>query len=81
LGESKFTTDEWVGCVAKPFPTWDRTHHLQHIKWDNFVASLETGTPSHSFPLAVSLLLALVGGSSQSRIIESKICGQTPIIL
>jgi len=51
------------------------------------MASLEIGTPSHFFPLAASLPLALVGGSqgtrggsSQSQITESKICRHTPII-
>ncbi len=52
------------------------------------MASLEIGTPFRSFSLAVSLPLALAGGfqgtkggSSQSQIIELKICKQTPIIL
>jgi len=46
------------------------------------VASPKTGTPFGSFPLAASPPLALArgfqrtgGGSSQSRIIESRICG------
>jgi len=34
-------------CVTKPAPTRDQTHHLQHIEWENYVASPETGTPSH----------------------------------
>jgi hypothetical protein len=83
------THHRWRGeCEAKPPPTGDRTHHLQCIEWESSVASPETGTPSRSFPLAASLPLALVGGSqgrgggsSQSRITESKICGQTPVIL
>ncbi len=56
------------------------------------MASLETRTPSRSFPLMASPPLVLVGGSqgtggaggggsSQSRITESKIYEQTPIIL
>jgi hypothetical protein len=45
----------------------------------------KTGTPYGSFPLAASPPLALArgfqrtGGSSQSRITKSKICGQTLI--
>jgi hypothetical protein len=31
------------------------------------VASLETGTPSHSFPFTTSSPLALVGGSQGTR--------------
>jgi len=75
-------------CVAKPPPTRDRTHHLQHIEWESSMASPETGTTSRYFPLPASPLFTLAGksqetrgGSSQSQITESNICGQTPIIL
>jgi len=59
---------QWVSeCVAKPFPTMDRTHHLQHIKWESSVASPETGRLSRSFPFMASLSLALVGGVQGAR--------------
>jgi hypothetical protein len=53
------------------------------------MASPETGTPTGFFPLAASPPLVLAGGfqriggggSSQSRITESKICEHTPFIL
>ncbi len=62
------THHRWVGeCVAKPPPTRDRTHHLQRIKWESFVASPEIGTPSCSFPFAASLPLALAGGFQGTR--------------
>ncbi len=48
--------------------------------WESSTASLEIKTPSHFFSFAASLLFALVRGCSQSRIIESKICGHTSII-
>jgi len=54
-------------CVAKPPPTGDRTHHLQRIEWESFVALAEIGTPSCSFPFAASLPLALAGGSQGTR--------------
>jgi len=53
-------------CVAKPPPTGDRTHHLQHIEWESYVASLEIGKPSHSFSLVASPLFTLVEGSQRT---------------
>jgi hypothetical protein len=85
--EWKQTHHQWVGeCVDKPPPTWDQTHHLQHIEWESSMASPETRTPFCFFPfvfLRCSLWLKALkgrGGSSQSWITESKICGQTPSI-
>jgi len=54
-------------CIAKPPPTGDQTHHLQHIEWESSMASLETRTPSCSFPFAASPLLALARGSQGTR--------------
>jgi len=54
-------------CVAKPLATRDQIHHLQCIKWESSMASPEIGTPSRSFPLAVSPPLALARGSQGTR--------------
>jgi hypothetical protein len=54
-------------CVAKPHPIGDRTHHLQRIEWESFVASFKTGTPSLSFPLTISPPFVLVGGSQGTK--------------
>jgi len=63
----KQTHHIWVGeCVAKPPPTGDRTHHLQRIEWESSMASPETGTPSRSFPLAISSSLVLVKGFQET---------------
>jgi hypothetical protein len=62
------THHQWVGeCVAKPLLIGDQTHHLQCIEWESFVASLEIGTPFHSFPLAASPPFVLVGDSQGTQ--------------
>jgi DNA-binding helix-hairpin-helix protein with protein kinase domain len=60
--------------------------YLQRIEWDSSMASPETRTPSHSFPLVASPQLALVGGSqgTDGALVNHelpKICEHTPIIL
>jgi len=60
---------------------------FQRIEWESSMTSLKTRTPFLSFLLVTSPPFTLIGAlkrlgdSNQSWIIESKICGHTPIIL